>query len=125
MHARRATAVMPEECPICLEPLHDVEAQDSDIVTLPCDHTFHAACIQKHVAYVCRHAAAPSPSCPCCRNRIAVVYVEAPLPMRDAEAAAAALCLQGCRACFYVVAGVVMVATLVLVGVLGERFSPK
>jgi hypothetical protein len=136
MHARRAASLAAmssseqpqvlEDCPICLEPLQDVEG--ADVVALPCAHRFHAACIKKHVSYVCRQGVAASPpSCPCCRDRIEVVYVEAPLmpmptPMR---AEAAAVCLAGCRACFYVFAGAMMVATLILVGVMGERFAPK
>jgi hypothetical protein len=45
------------ECSICLESLN---GDESSIITTPCDHTFHADCLNEWVGH--------KPSCPICRS---------------------------------------------------------
>ena len=68
--------LMPEDCPICLEPFGD----DDGVRVVPaCGHLYHAPCIDRWLDV--------RNSCPVCRCAVATLYAAAD---RDRDAAAVA-----------------------------------
>ena len=62
----RPAAPSADDCPVCLGPC------DGDVVALPCDHTFHRACIAKWFRESVKNTAlrgAPADlNCPLCKR---------------------------------------------------------
>ncbi|XP_066377156.1 RING-H2 finger protein ATL74-like [Miscanthus floridulus] len=74
--AAKKKGLMPEDCPICLEPFGD----DDGVRVVPaCGHLYHAPCIDRWLDV--------RNSCPVCRCAVATLYAAAD---RDRDAAAVA-----------------------------------